>query len=359
MKIALMSRWNTACGVSIHAEFVGREWVKKGHALTVFAPVETRDGKERSVETKDEDYVVRNYSFRDLSVPFRSKEILFDPKPLLECDYEIFVVENLEKMPIKELLKVYPKIREKARTVLVIHEGSLPPNPDFYRFEWDRVVCFDERFKTLLKFALPPDKIDIIPFPCHPIAKGDKEKARRALDLPLDKKIIFTYGFRFENFLPVLPLLEELAGRYPLMYKVLMTRSDIYRILKPILEQRFEFLRMSEEVPSIEKLYTYLHASDALLGYRGWAYRAVVSSVVYTCLGSGCPIVYSDCDYVSMLGDEILKYANEEELRQKLIRVFEGGESLSRALGAAERYVKNNSSDKIAQRFVDLFEELL
>lgn len=32
MKIAMFSRWNAADGVSVHAEFVGREWVKKGHS---------------------------------------------------------------------------------------------------------------------------------------------------------------------------------------------------------------------------------------------------------------------------------------------------------------------------------------
>ncbi len=38
MKIALMSRWNTSCGVSIHAELVGREWIRMSHNLIVFAP---------------------------------------------------------------------------------------------------------------------------------------------------------------------------------------------------------------------------------------------------------------------------------------------------------------------------------
>ena len=40
MKIAMMSRWNVPCGVSLHAELVGREWARMGHDLSVFAPVE-------------------------------------------------------------------------------------------------------------------------------------------------------------------------------------------------------------------------------------------------------------------------------------------------------------------------------
>jgi hypothetical protein len=40
MKIAMMSRWNIPCGVSLHAELVGRAWVEMGHDLQVLAPVE-------------------------------------------------------------------------------------------------------------------------------------------------------------------------------------------------------------------------------------------------------------------------------------------------------------------------------
>ena len=38
MKMAILARWNTACGMSLHAELIGKELVKNGHSLTVFAP---------------------------------------------------------------------------------------------------------------------------------------------------------------------------------------------------------------------------------------------------------------------------------------------------------------------------------
>jgi hypothetical protein len=40
MKIAMMSAWNVACGVAMHAEPMGREWVKTGHELKLLAPIE-------------------------------------------------------------------------------------------------------------------------------------------------------------------------------------------------------------------------------------------------------------------------------------------------------------------------------
>ena len=38
MKIAILSRRNTACGMSLHAELIRREWAKNGYSLTFFAP---------------------------------------------------------------------------------------------------------------------------------------------------------------------------------------------------------------------------------------------------------------------------------------------------------------------------------
>lgn len=40
MKIGMMAAWNQTSGVSIHAEFVGREWVRAGHKLRVFSFLE-------------------------------------------------------------------------------------------------------------------------------------------------------------------------------------------------------------------------------------------------------------------------------------------------------------------------------
>jgi len=70
MKIAILSRWNTACGVSLHAELIGREFVENGHNLTVFAPSNIRP------VGKDEHYVVRCFS--DEGDPI---ETFFYPEP--------------------------------------------------------------------------------------------------------------------------------------------------------------------------------------------------------------------------------------------------------------------------------------
>jgi len=38
LKIALMSRWNAACGTSLYGELIGRELMKRGYDLFILAP---------------------------------------------------------------------------------------------------------------------------------------------------------------------------------------------------------------------------------------------------------------------------------------------------------------------------------
>jgi len=128
MKIAMMSRWNIPCGVSLHAELVGRTWVKMGHNLQVLAPVEW----ESYQSDADEPYVVRCYR---LPKPDGKEGFFFDPKPFLDKEYDIFVVQNLEILPMGDLLKIYPSIKSRSKTVFVVHDGKPPKDPAFYQFE--------------------------------------------------------------------------------------------------------------------------------------------------------------------------------------------------------------------------------
>ena len=84
MKIVLLLGWNTTCGVSLHAELIGREFLKNERSLTVFAPNNIRP------IGKDEDYVIR--CFRDEGGHTKT---FFHPEPFLDTDYEILVAERV------------------------------------------------------------------------------------------------------------------------------------------------------------------------------------------------------------------------------------------------------------------------
>jgi glycosyltransferase involved in cell wall biosynthesis len=54
-----------------------------------------------------------------------------------------------------------------------------------------------------------------------------------------------------------------------------------------------------------------------------------------------------------------LKYKNRDDLKEKVIRVLEDEDFRKEVLNAAERYVKQFSSERVANEFIELFSHLL
>ncbi len=92
VRVAFLSSWNAPCGVSIHAELLGRAFLRMGHNLLVYAPREYEDGVTHLYHVMDEDFVVRSYSFLRYDDRYTDENLIdslyFDPKPLLEGEEE-------------------------------------------------------------------------------------------------------------------------------------------------------------------------------------------------------------------------------------------------------------------------------
>jgi glycosyltransferase involved in cell wall biosynthesis len=279
--------------------------------------------------------------------------------PFLTADYDIFVVQDLGMLPKDLLGKIFHRIKKKAKTVNVIHDGKLAEDPAFYQFDWDAVVCFDERYKSFLVKAYASDKIDVIPYPCYPLAKGDKVEARKELGLPLDKKIVFGFGPAAKTTVEVVNSIAELSRDYPLLLLVVTRDTTGIQEFGKLQKQEIMEIDLREEVPDIKRLYDYLHASDALIFNKKSASHVVVSSTVLQCLGSGCPIVARDSNYVEYLDKEVMKYSSEEELKKKLCSIFDESNEYKITMKAAEKYVKMNSAQAIGKQYIELFNSLL
>lgn len=352
MKIGMMCLWNAANGPSIHAELVGRAWVELGYQLKVFSAKRHPDA--RPTLQKDENFVVRHFSVDEV-IPV-TRATYFDPSPLLNEEYEVFIAQNVERLPAQRLLEVFPIIRERAIIVQVVHEGKAPEDPLYYRFDWDAIVCFDQRYKDYLVKFFPAEKIRMIPYPYHPLRPGDKGEARKKLGLSPDEKIVFSFGFRPKDIASVLPTLKDVAEEYPLRYVIIANpESDVDELRKA--KEEYNFVDLEVKPLPLDELYTYLHAADVLLVHResSQKYKAVVSSSVCQVLGSGCPILFHESNYVELCGDEIVKYRDLEDMKGKLVDLFQDEFDLSRI----EAFLEDHKAEGIAERFIQLFKELM
>jgi len=355
MKIGMMCLWNAANGPSIHAELLGRAWVKLGHQLKIFSALKHPDARPTFQE--DENFVIRHFRVEEV-IPF-TRATSFDPSPLLNEEYEIFVAQNVERLPAEKLLEVFPDIKKKAVTVQVVHEGKAPEDPLYYRFDWDAIVCFDQRYKDYLVKSFPAERIHMISYPYHSIKLGNKKEARRKLRLPQDEKIVFSFGFRSKDVISVLPTLYEMAKeypQYPLRYVVIANpESELDELYQA--KKKYNFIDLKVKALSLDELYEYLYASDVLLIHResSQKYPAVVSSSVCQLLGSGCPILFHQSNYIELNGNEIIKYCDFEDMKIKLIELFQGKLDLA----IVKAFLKNYEAERIADRFIKLFEKLM
>lgn len=347
MKIGLMGAWNTDSGASIHAELIGREWIKAGHRLSVFSFYEY-DIHGTAITDKDEDYVTRCFT---TSTHPQAK---LNPIPFLKEDYEIFAVEDLGMLPQDSLGSIFHWIKKRAKTVTVIHDGRLSEDPSFYQFDWDAIIGFDERYMKFLREGYPTELLHQIPYPCHPLHIGDKKAARRSLNLPIEKNILLMFGPSARTGVDTIPWIIKYSSSYPLL--ILVVSKDKEAIMKARQYAHEIDIEIREETLTLRRLYDYLHSCEALIYNKPSQPQVTVSSTVFQCLGSGCPIIARDSNFIENLHNEVLKFRYQNEFEYNLVEVLEQREKYQKTIKSAKHYVNENSARKVAENLLKLFE---
>jgi hypothetical protein len=344
MKIAIMAAWNTTSGVSMHAEPVGKAFREAGHELTVFT-FSKQDFHGEGITAEDEGYVIRCFGTRK---GFKR----LDPRPFIDHDYEILLVEDLGMLPVDDLSDIMSVIRRKAKTIHVVHENRPCEETWFYKIDWDRIVYFDERQEFLKKVY--PDAVHI-PYPCYPARAGDRMLARKKLGLPLDKRIVLSFSHRgYQPFYRDLP--ESLRGDTILLQVI----EKEHTMLEEAKHHNWIMVQR-EEVITTEKFDDYLFACDAAIFHKLMKLdRAVISTSVLQALGTGCPLfVPHDSDFFYDFNEEIVHYIDYADLEKKLVAILGDKQARDHLNKRARAFIESRSPQKIAQEFINLFKELL
>jgi glycosyltransferase involved in cell wall biosynthesis len=341
--IGIFSRWNATCGISMHAELIGREFIKMGHNLKVFAPYvhsASRWWHHKIIRSKEESFVIRCYN--ELHPETMSSEKI-DEKKVLKEDIDYLIVESYVSLPYSELEHLIAKIKKRVKVVVVIHEGK----KEDVRYDlqiFDAVVVFDERYAKMHDW-----QARIIPYPCHPVRRSKKRFAK-------DKLVFFSFGRQpINNYKDYIEVLDGLTSKYDFVYKVI--RSNF------LLPFSLPWLKQEQKRLGQEEVYEHLHSSDIHLLPKGKTKNVVVSSTLFQCLGSLTPTIVPNTRHFEVLpainGQKpAVIYRDVEDLREKIVMLVEDEDYRKKVIKAAERYVEENRSDRIARRFIDLYKKL-
>lgn len=344
-----MTSWNADSGAGLHAELIGRELIKKGHELKIFSFLKS-DFHGRNFLREDEPFVVRCFG--------TPKTDFLDPRPIIKEPMDIFIVEDLGMLPKDKLSKLFPLIKKRAKTVNIIHDNKLSSDSSFYQFPWDKVIVFDKRYRDIFKNVYQKEKPQIIPYPCGYWKKGNQEKNRIKLKLPIDKKVIFIFGWWSKSFIPYLPILNEISKKYPLHLLIISKDTEVKQDYLKIENENLK-IDFREQIVAPENLYSYLYASDTLIFGDKKTEGIVVCSTALISLGAGTPIIAPLSNFFETFNKEILKYKNPKELKNNIIEVFEKKEKCKEVNKAAKEFVDKNNPEAITERYIELFQSLL
>ncbi len=335
MRIGIFSRWNATCGVSLHAEMIGREFIKMGHEINVFAPFihSANLWWHHKIIREDEDFVVRCYEEMDPN--FRGGKIDFEK--ILDKDFDLFIVESYTSIPYRDVEKLVKQL-DCEKKIVVIHEGSKEDIKYSSMDPFDHIVIFDERYYEVVGYV---EKVRIIPYPCNPVKKGERKFAEDILTF-------FSFGRQpVEEYNDYIKALDFLSAKYDFIYRIF--RSDgLIPIDKPWLEQ------VNKRILA-EELYDYLHSADIHLLPKGNTSKVVVSSTLFQCLGSLVPTVVPNTRHFEKVDkDAVVIYEDLDDLKGKLIKLIEDEDFRNKVISSAERYVEKNKAEVIAKRFLEI-----
>ncbi len=344
MRIGIMAAWNTNSGVAMHAEPVGKALIEMGHKVTVFT-FHKNDYHGEWITAKDEKFVKRCFGTR-------TGTNALDPRPFMEHKYDILVIEDIGMLPVDKLNNIMSVVKKKAKVIHVVHENKMCDHSWFYKVNFDRVVYFDHRQDFLKKVY--SDAV-YIPFPCYKLRKGNKKTARKRLNLPLDKKIIYSFGLRgYHSYYRDLP--PKLKKKAILLHVI----PRGYQMLESLTPEPWRIIRTVGSL-STREFDDYLFASDAAIFHKFQSrFHAVLSSTVYQSLGTGCPLfVPQQSDFFHNFKNEVVHYRDITALNKKLSDYLGSTQKRDRLYKEAEKFVIAHSPRAIAWEFTRLFEELL
>ncbi len=342
MHIAVLSRWNATCGVAMHAELIVSEFLKMGHEVTVFAPYVESANRwwHHKIVREDEDFVVRCYEERPPDE--EGGKINFDE--ILKRDFDVLLVESYGSVPHSDVQKLAGELKKKGvKTFVVIHEGfkkDLRYN-DYSNFE--KLAVFDSRYINELLSSVK-DKTTVIPYPCHPLNPTKRKFAEDGLKF-------FSFGRQpVEEYEAFFKALEFLEKNYEFTYRVIRSNGLLPYEREWLIQER-KRLKNNEEV------YEELHKVDVFMIPKGETNGVVVSSTLYQCMGALIPIVVPNTRHFEMHEREVVKFNDAEDLSEKLRKLIEDENYRKEIVENAKKYVEENNSKKIAEKFLRLFNE--
>lgn len=362
LKIGIMGRWNATCGISQHVETLTVNLMRLGQEVTVYAPTldsAMRDWHHKIIRAFDEPWVKRVYSeTEEYYYPYGG---VVRTEELEREDIDVLIVETYNRFPLNEFAEAVHRLRRRFPLVAVVHNSTVREVvPLVRKVKWDAIVVFDKRYRQEL-FSVFDDTIHArireIPYP-HLTPDLSRIRPERPPGVGGDETLYISYGRQpLQEYADYVFALREMAENRRFKYWIIRSNGPTPFRDPWIIEWR--------QRPPMERLYTYVMASDIHLLPKGESPGVVVSSTLAQILYSGTPTVVPDTRYFEAIPvDErglgpVVKYRPGDvfDLIRKLSLLEDPGVR-RRVSEDARSWALEHGEEKVARMFMVLVEEL-
>jgi len=287
-----------------------------------------------------------------------------EPNALIHLQHEFGIFPHLENV-VDERFKDHYKICT-WHTVVRVPVGMMLKHYHEVDLNYDAHIVHNDLAKKYLS-AYTRKPIYVIPHGSLIWEPTPKELARKALGLPLDKKIVFLFGFAAET-----KGFEEVAKASSKLKDTLFIISGaIHDLLKEhghAVATRIKSLK-SENVILLEKYLSegeinlYASAADCLLfNYKTPQFVSSASGALHRVLAAGKPIVCTFDNRLIELEDGVhaLKYRQNDidGMIHCLNLIFEDKDLAERIGKNARRLAEKTSWEKIARLHIKVYNEI-
>jgi glycosyltransferase involved in cell wall biosynthesis len=368
MKVFIISTFGQKCGISTYSGYLAEALQNEGHEVKILA--ERKDVLPQGV---DPDFPYKHIS----SVECWSRNEDFQPLlKIVETEKPdvVHIQHQFGLFPEQNYMKnLYDGLRGKTKIITTLHD-VLPYVANYEQYFQtiingsDKIIVHNETCYQLMKvhWKTPESKLSMIYHGTKLIDVPTKEIAREKLKIPVDTKVILSWGFIWESkgLSELVEILAQLKVNNPKWKLLLIHAGGLHPVfargdyLKGLLKSAyFKGIKPTELMITgfvkEDDIPIYFGACDVIiLNYmRG---SASASGAAHRALSSHRPIVGTDDPCIQEVPKMEVMRGDTKVLMQAIKAVL-SSPGMKQLVEKEEKFAEETSWKNIAQQHINLY----
>lgn len=363
LKVALVSNWKMRCGIATYAENLFNELINCVGDYKLFIEHNDRPTGDLNTignKTIPDDKIVSCWARGEPLNGLIEQIKIYDPDIIL-IQHEFGLWPNAcYWLTLMSQLSEY-------RIIVIMHSVFYHQDKTICEAAMPEIVVHLEGGKKVLKDEKKvPGKVSVIPHGCFPCA----DKTRLWNYYKTEHTIIQNgYGFEYKGYSNSLKTVSILKEKYSdVFFTALFSESPFNKVGHEIYYQELmelvEKLDIQNNVAIIrgyqsdETLNSYLRTNKvAIFPYISHPEHEVwgSSGAARYAMTKNIPIITSRINHFADVPS--IKADTPEDLAEEIDKLFSDKKAIEKQLGIQEKFLEENTWDKIAQQYIKLFEE--